>query len=45
MGLGDQAKEVSIAVETPRTADLDDFQALLIVVEEKFVADGAGGSL
>ncbi len=45
VGLGDQAEEGAVAVETPGPALLDDLQAGLVVAVEQLVGDLAGRGL
>ena len=43
VGLGDQAEQRTVAVETPGAADGGDFDAGLAVAVEDFVAEAASG--
>jgi hypothetical protein len=45
LGLGDQAEERAIAVEAPRPALLDEFEARLVVAVEQLVRHLAGRRL
>ena len=43
--LGNEPEERAIAVETPRAAALNHFEARLVVAEEQLVGDASGGVL